>query len=391
MGLQFESGGKRSPQKMVTIVQTPDYIPTINTTALLQNSSSVGKKEDSAKRWGRVKNVADIWSEYTNNDSESIKSDETPPKKRYGVDDIRKVARFFMRSKKAAKRVRAKYRENAIKAFQSKRSTSFMDLGELGNSEDSEMLSNYNIEEMYSRLKKQKHIKLAVLQQKFINELPVLREVSIKEHLARKIQALERIKSSGYVLDAIQGMELVLPEFEMADSPRDAGVSRRQSMLRRSVDLSSTAGTFARLRLSQSDQDPSVDKDLPKVPLTVADVDRELAMSKSRERIENELHLPGDRLARFAVLKANVNKINGKFIKMTRGKKLDNDKKGSDKSEEDKPYYAPSRFIQVGMVSTLSNQSIWVLFKYKCTRNTFAVKIDLKRPFCYFQSSSLKA
>ena len=331
---------------MVTIV-TPDYIPTINTSAIIHNSSNVGKKEET-KQWGRVKKVADIWTENQNPDTESVVSDETHSQtKNMGVEELRRVARLFMRSKKAAKRVRAKYSANAMRLLKNKKSSSLLDLSELGGADiDSGLFSDYSLVDMYNKLRQKKHVKLAVLQQRFINELPQLKEASVKDHLERKIRALERIKQSQYVLDTSQMLDLTeqLPtERNNSDGP---SLTRRQSRLRLSVDLGASFGRS----LASHSEDASYEPELPNVPLTIADVDRELALSKSRERIENELNLPGDRLARFAILKANVNKINGKFNKLNRGTKSDKGNKRTDNSEEEKPYYAPSRFTQAGMV-----------------------------------------
>lgn len=346
MGLQLESGARKSPQKMVTITATPDYIPTIDTNVLIQNASVVGQTDKQSKQWGRVRKVIDIWAEHLNKETENVSS-EKQVKKRYGVDDLRRTARIFMRSKRAAKRVRAKYSSSAMKVLQ-KRTASMLDVCEIGGPPvDASMFCDYSLTDMYHKLKQQKHIKLAVLQQKFLDELPVLREVSVKENLSRKIEALEKLKRSQYVLDAPQQpQQAVDNEDKDTELSKQPPLSRRQSRLRQSVDLSSNA-MLGRPRLPTEDEDSK----LPKVQLTVADVEREIAMSKSRERIEHDLHLPGDRIARFALLKANVDKINGKFKKMHRGKKTDGEKKRQGKSEEDKAYYVPSRFTKTGMVS----------------------------------------
>lgn len=353
MGLQVEGGGKKSPQKMVTIVQTPDYIPTINTSAIMQNSSVVGKKDDSAKQWGRVKKVADIWSECkSNNDTDSVRSDDDVKPKTLGVEDLRRVTRLFIRSTRAVQKIRAKYSANALKRLQKRQTNSLLDLTEIGGANiDPNMFTDYSLADMYLKLKQQKHIKLAVLQQKFINELPVLKEISVKENLERKIRALERIKHSSYVQDAIPTNETKEqePSEPFQKSFETPALSRRQSRLRQSVDMDAGAA-FGRSRLCGASES-SHSAELPGVQLTVADVERELALFKSRERIENDLHLPGDRMARFALLKSNVNKINVKFHKLTRGTKLEKDKKGKDQSEEDKPFYVPSRFTVTGMVS----------------------------------------
>jgi hypothetical protein len=169
--------------------------------------------------------------------------------------------------------------------------------------------------------------------------------MSVKERLLQKIQLLEKIKNGGQ-------SENILREKDEIEKTQITPLIRRQSRLRKSVDHSNCSVDLEKCLPAILTSQESCNQIDPTISgLTVADIDRELAMYKSRERIEDDLNLPQNRLARLSVLKANVDKINAKFLSFKKVNKSDKSGRVDDALTEEKKYYVPSRFTKNGMVS----------------------------------------
>lgn len=345
MTAQVDNGIKHP--KTVRLQHTPDYIPTISGSAILQNPHPTKETRHAEKQWGRIKNVAQIQNDFISDSTSEDSPPGTPLRKPIGIEDFQRTAKLLIRSKHAIKKVRSRYKVNVMKKLLRSNTQAIVDITELGPCLDSEMFNNYSLSEMHHRRRKQRHLKIAVLQKKFLEDIPDLAQMSVKERLARRIEVLEWIKSSKYVSDFIPPEKLDHVSTQ-SEWPK---LTRRQSRLRMSFDQSSTTSQMS-LNVSGLLQDKVIeDEPILAVPLTVGDVMRELAVSRSREKIELDLNLPDDRLARFATLKANVEKINTKFDSFVSGKKLDGRGNAKDVLHDEEPYYAPSRFTRTGMVS----------------------------------------
>lgn len=330
------------PPRKVRLGSTPEYIPTLSKSIVLKTSNTKpnDSSETETKKWGKIKGVAQIQSEHANSDSE----DENKPK-RVGISELQRVSKLILRSKRAIERVRNKYSVVSKSLPQNKNP---QPLVEVRNDVDPDLFE-YNLADMHYNTRKQRHMKIAVLQQTFLHDLPIMAEMSMKQRLLRKIELLQKIKNCSEE-----------KEEEGSDDPAilpDIPASRRQTMLRKSLDNSNINRQSMTLRSDiQKILEASEKTEKPKLPRTmsVAEIDKELALSKSRQRIEDSLNLPDDRMARFSLLKANVEKINVKFHSLLKGKKSDGDGNKADGFEEEKLYYVPSRFVSNGMVSTFA-------------------------------------
>ncbi|XP_053399136.1 uncharacterized protein LOC123556796 isoform X2 [Mercenaria mercenaria] len=349
MSVEVDTGGAGPTAKLVRMQATPEYIPTISGNVIVHGKHSAKTKSDddgegqlnAKKQWGRIKNVAQIQNE-AQSETFSDTSDEESPRKPVGIADFQRTAKLFIQSKKVIKKVKSRYSGNAMRKFLA-RSSSSLNLSEVGTNLDSEMFNSFNLTDMHFRMRKKRHLKLAVLQQQFLNDLPSLAEMSVKERLTRKIELLEKIKNAGNV------DEITIREKVENEKPPVKNFSRRQSRLRKSMDHSNFSVDVEKCLpaiIQKQDSTENIDLDMG---IPVADIERDLALFRSRERIESDLNLPEDRLARFAMLKSNVERINAKFISFKKGNKTEKGGMADDKANEEKLYYVPSRFTQSGM------------------------------------------
>ncbi|XP_052281761.1 uncharacterized protein LOC127879129 [Dreissena polymorpha] len=339
MALQVESsplGEQVVPARRVSNV---DYIPTLDGQIIRQTSKIHQPSPGHKKQWGRVKNVAQIWNEHQSGDDQSDTADEQP-KKSFGVNDFQRTARLLMKSRRVVEKMKTQYNAQVIERLKQREVRHSLDLSDFGHYTDPDMFSNYNLKAIHERKWRKKQLKIAVLQGKFLNELPELREASVKDRLHSKILALEKIKTSKYIKDIgndiIENASMAAPSSESQEP-----FTRRQRRLRQSIDMS-VISNYDRLLHETTDSEV-----FPEI--TLSDVDRLLAVSKSRVRIEEEMNLPADRRERLSLLKTNVEKINGKFRKLLNGNRTEAGHKAAATLEEDVPYYAPSRFDQTGM------------------------------------------
>ena len=249
---------------------------------------------------------------------------------------IMTAAKVIMQSKKAAKRAKSKCRQNAAKKLVKQLT------------QDSEMFKKYSLADVHNKIKRQKQIRLAFIQKRFLDELPILAENSVKEHLDKRIEVLENLKKQ-QSLNNERSSKLQLEKMEEYERPNSRILTRRQSQLRKSFDLS----TFP-LNLFCDIPDPDLTP-------TKEDLQNLLAVAKSREKIENELDLPLDRIQRLSTLRKNVDRINDKFKSLK--EKKNGLKKNLDEEEKEEKFYAPSRFTRIGMV---------------CVPQVCSIRIDIK-------------
>lgn len=354
MSAEVDSGGTNPSSKFVRMQSTPEYIPTLTGHVLLTKqhsaktiSSETNGQSAAQTQWGRIKNVAQIQSDLQSETYSEFSDDERENRKPVGVADFQRTAKLFIRSKKVVRKVKTRYRGNAVRKLV-ERSSSSLDLSEFGTNLDTEMFNNYSLSETHKNMQKQRHFKLAVLQQQFLNKLSCQTEMTLKQRLVKKIEILEKIRksgtSNGCVLNGFS-----LPESEEEILPQKKPLTRRQSLLRKSIDQTNMPVDLT--TIGPKDQ-TDYENWNHAGDLTVADIEKELALSRSRQRIESDLKLPEDRMARFALLKANVDKINSKFSTFLKGNKAENREKENDMNEE-KMYYVPSRFTRIGMVSSI--------------------------------------
>ncbi|WAQ99451.1 CNBD2-like protein [Mya arenaria] len=348
MGLQVDPSGVQSPLKMSRKMSEVDYIPTLDDQVIRQTSASAVKTSGTTKQWGRVKNVAHILSEAHLDDDEDLSQSERDDilcsPKRFGVDDFHKTAQLLMKSKKLAQKIKTRYNSaRTAEKLKSKTAAEWQDLSEFAL-RPVEKMDKFDLKQVYQKMKRKKQMKIAVLQSQFISDLPEMSKMTVKEHLGRKISALERLKTSKFVVDPCQVP--LEKENSCLSQPANSTSSRRQSKLRYSIDLD-IAPVLPRLPNYNQGVEP-----MAQVRLSSIDIDREIAVSRNRERLESELELPIDRLARLTLLRNNVQTINGKFLKLAQGKRKEGGTKTDTEQEEETPYYAPSRFTQNGMAQS---------------------------------------
>ena len=247
------------------------------------------------------------------------------------------AAKVIVQSRKAAKRAKSKCRQNAakklIKQF----------------SQDGEMFKKYSLADVHNKLKRQKQLRIAFLQKRFLDELPILAEKSVKDHLEKRIEVLENLKKQSVNTD--RNNQLQLEKSEEYERPNSRILTRRQSQLRRSLDISNLSSNLF------------CDIGNPSLTPTTEDLQKLLAVTKSREKIESDLDLPLDRMQRLSTLRQNVNRINEKFRSLK--EKKNGLKKQTDEGEKEETFYAPSRFNKIGMVSNITSK-----LNYNMSRST---------------------
>ena len=367
MSVEVDTASAGPTAKAVRMQSAPEYIPTITGNVIVRGKPSVNNPtsddEDSQNNpkniWGRIKNVAQIQTE-----ARSETSDSETPRKPVGLADFQRTAKLFIRSKQVIRKVKSRYSGNARRKFL-ERNSSMLSLNDIGNKLDPEMFNNYNLPDVYMNMKKKRHLKLACLQQRFLNDLPMYAEMSVKDRLLHKIQVLEKIKNEGQDDIAREKSDTDLA------APR-VSKNRRQSRLRKSVDFSNSSVDLLKVIPESLKSKRKFEQNNPAIPpLTVADIDRELAVYKSRERIEDDLKLPNNRIARLTVLKSNVDKINAKFLSFKKVNKSEKGGMADDALNEEKIYYIPSRFTHSGMVSVL--KKLLGLYIFYCTATRYIV------------------
>jgi len=348
MGLHVDHNNGAPAIKMGRKLSEVDYIPTLDDQILRQTSASAVKRPPGASRqWGKVKNVAEIFSEYKkrSDDDDDVSRDselEEFSPKRYGIADVQRTAKVLMKSKKVIEKLKEKYNNRNIEGGD--RSQGRRDLSDFVVCEEDVMYNNQALHDAYDKLKRKKQLKIAMLQSRFLGALPKMAKMTVREHLVRKIEALKQIKTLEY------GLDVASLEKDNTVTSLDSK-ERRQSRLRQSVDME-VPPVLPRLltqksfNLSRKCESPSI----PRVRLSSSDIDREIAISRSRERIEEDLDLPADRFVRLSMLRSNLEKINHKFIQLAQEKRKEGGQKADDEMEEDVPYYAPSRFTSQGLV-----------------------------------------
>ena len=329
--------------KMHQMNSTPDYIPMLTSSEVERHTSSQSPQPNvnkAIKQWGRIKNVAQIRSELNERDS-SEEGDGTldDSSKKTTISDFQQAAQIIIQSRRAAKKSRLR----SGKVARLIRRTSSLPMFKV----EPDMFSDYNIVELHHKIRRQRQVKLALVQKKFLDELPALAEKSVKENLKRRLEVLEKIKNSGLLYERKNSSNA-----EESRPGRDQP-SRLQTRLRRSID-NTNCPVF-------TDFEPkSLYKDTVQIAfgennITLSDVEHEIAVLKSRNRIESDLNLPGDRESRLKTLRLNVEQLNSKYLTYLRGKKGETDRKDIDALVEEAAYYAPSRFTQRGMVSIKNN------------------------------------
>ncbi|KAL4230434.1 hypothetical protein ACF0H5_010816 [Mactra antiquata] len=329
------------PRK-VRLGSTPEYIPTLSKSVVINANAKSGEnsaRSAEKKQWGRIKDVAQIQNEQNDSDSDS---DINVPRKSVGLSELQRVSKLLLRSKKVIDRVRNKYRTPSKPFSNTHAGSNNVDLPLLRTNSNLDLM-NYNLTDVYKESRKKRHLKVALLQKTFLNELPLLATMSMKERLMHKIQLLQKIKTHTETNGADD------TKAEQPEDPTalpDVPSSKRQSILRKSIDQTSRP-----VILNADIQNIINEAGKPMLPkqLSRADIEKELALSKSRHRIEDSLNLPADRLARLTLLRANVNKINVKFNSLKKGNKADGDGGKIDGFEEEALYYVPSRFVTNGM------------------------------------------
>ena len=318
----------RQESRHVRMQDTPEYIPMLNTGMLYQmgcGTPTVGQSQ-----YGKKKAVekAEDESEKPPTDTDQSGQDGNGVLSGIGLHTATKI---IMQTKKLAKRAKVRSGKRAAKALLKQASVS------------GELFKNYSLTDVHNKIKRQRQIRLAFLQKRFLDELPVLAERSVKEHIAKRIEILETLKMKSFMTDGKQ-----LEQLEQYDRPNSRILTRRQSQLRKSLDASN-------FPLDKLVSDLGVSGLTP----TAEDLEKLLAIAKSREKIEADLDLPLDRMQRLSELRQNVDKINAKF-KSLRNKKSNANKTDTGENKEETIYYAPSRFTKIGMVSTnISFYTVW--------------------------------
>ena len=330
-GLDSLSRGTSSREsRHVRLQDTPEYIPMLNKGMLYQmgcNTSPIGQtrkpKETGTLEDEEKVELMDIEADTTSSANGLL-----------GGISLQSAAKLIVASKRAVKRAKSRCGQRAAKKLLKQASS------------NGELFRYYNLTDMHNKIKRQRQMRLAFLQKQFLDELPVLAERSVKEHLAKRIEVLEKLKKNSFMTESKQ---LLVENLEHYERPNSRVLTRRQSQLRKSIDLSNVT-----LETIMRDIKP------PELTPTKEDLEKLLAVAKSREKIEVDLDLPSDRLKRLSELKQNVNKINDKF-KSLRNKKGNGNQKLDDEEAKEKEFYAPSRFVKNGMVST----RIWAATRKK--------------------------
>ena len=335
MSVEIESVSRESHRdsRHVRLQDTPEYIPMLNQGMLAVmgcNTPPVG-----AQRPRKSTNEGDYNKDQSENDIGRRKtmigdgaSDTTTTEldNEFKGIGIMTAAKLILKSKKAAKKAKSKCRQNAAKRL----------IKQL--TQDSEMFQRYNLADVHNKMKRQKQLRLAFIQKRFLDELPILAEKSVKDHLDKRIEVLENLKKQQLQqpLNNGRSTKLQLEKMEEYERPNSRILTRRQSQLRKSFDLSTLP-----LNLF-------CDIGNPDLTPTKEDLQNLLAMAKSREKIESDLDLPMDRMQRLSTLRKNVNRINEKFKSLKETK--NGLKKDTDEEATEEKFYAPSRFIKIGLV-----------------------------------------
>ena len=309
----------------VRLQETPEYIPMLNQGMLHRIASGTPT--------GRKPKKADSESGATTDEKERKGTDRViTSNDMFSTLDstsisIPTVAKIMVQTKKAAQRAKSRCENKAKKMLLKQASM------------DSGMFQKYSLSDVHNKIKRQRQLRIAFLQKQFLDELPKLAEKSVKEHIAARINVLETLKKKSFMTDRQQSN---IEQFEQYERPNSSVPTRRQSILRKSIDMSNcplnALGNFA-------------DYSSNAIP-RIEDLEKLLAIAKSREKIEHDLDLPADRLQRLGTLRQNVDKINEKF-KSLKNKKTTN-KNRNENDAEKKIFYAPSRFTKVGMVSRIT-------------------------------------
>lgn len=322
--LEHGSGEGSREVRHVRLQDTPEYIPMLNHGMLHQfgcNTPPVGaRKPKKTKRDSDVSSdkTDTIEKERTDAESEVTTSELNSE---YKGMNLSTTAKVIVQARKAANRAKSKVRQKSVKKLLKQASM------------DSEIFKNYNLTDMHRKIKRQKQLRIAFLQKQFLDELPVLAEKSVKEHLAKRIEILENLKQQSFISDT---EKVQLEQMEQYERPNSRILTRRQSRLRKSLDFSYLSLNFLGETGTSS------------IMPTKEDIQKLLAVAKSREKIEDDLDLPLDRMQRLSTLRQNVDRINNKFRSLNR-KKM-NMKKEVEEDKEKEKFYAPSRFTKIGMV-----------------------------------------
>ena len=257
---------------------------------------------------------------------EKRRDEDEPKKLRPCIMDIQTAAKIFMQTKKFAKRTRSK--SSKATKYLKKKQSDF----------ESELFTNYNLTEMHHKIHSHRRENGEYLQKMILDQMPKS-STSVKDRITNKINVLERMRDHTFIMQSTLDSKPDGSDSGDGGSSIDAAAqcsSRRHRKVRRSLDQCHV---------------PIPDSDSNTTP-RMADIDRALAVMRTRGKIEEDLDLPCDRLARLTTLRRNVARIDKKFKSLLKDKRGDGDRKNSVKLEEEKLYLTPSRFTQPGMVSS---------------------------------------